>query len=142
MPKKIVNRGRSLEGICQEGRRILFIFFCQAIHTANVATSCALDFEIFGCSHQCSAPDAHRDQGESGSENLFGRLKVNHLLRPSPFLSPLAINLPQKSYGSIICPNGFISVLWLKVQSFVAHIIGKTLIRITIYFHVFKFSCS
>ena len=68
-------RGRSLEGPCQEGRAIFFIFFCQAKHIANAATSCALDFIIFGCSPQCSAPDAHLDQGRSERKRMFSRLK-------------------------------------------------------------------
>jgi hypothetical protein len=131
--------GRSLEGSCQEGRQFFFVFFCQAIHIANAATSCALDFNIFGCSNQCSAPDAHLDQGRSERKSVFSRLKFNHPKQSFFLLSPLAIYLPQKSYGSIICPCGC-SVLWLKVQSRVAHIIGKTLIRIAIYLHVFMFS--
>jgi hypothetical protein len=105
------NRGRSLEGSCQEGRAIFFIFFCQAIHIANAATSCALDFTIFGCSLQCSAPDTHLDQGRSGRKSLFKVLKINHLNKPSFFLSPLAIHLPQKSYGSIICPGVMFSAV-------------------------------
>ena len=122
------------------GRRLFFIFFCQAIHIANAATSCALDFNIFGCSNQCSAPDAHLDQGGLERKIVFSRLKFNHLKQSFFLLSPLAIYLPQKSYGSIICPCGC-SVQWLKVQSRVAHIIGKTLIHIAIYLHVFTFSC-
>jgi len=104
-------RGRSLEGSCQEGKTIFFIFFQPGIHIANVATFCALDFTIFGCSHQCSAPDAHRVQGRSGRKSLFKGLKVNHPNRLSFSLSPLAIHLPQKSYGSIICPGVIISAV-------------------------------
>jgi hypothetical protein len=69
-------RGRSLEGSCQEGRAIFFIFFCQAIHIANAATICTLDFVIFGCSLQCSAPDAHLDQGRSERKSVFSRLEI------------------------------------------------------------------
>ena len=127
------------------GRRLFFIFFCQAIHIANAATSCALDFNIFGCSNQCSAPDAHLDQGGLERKIVFSRLKFNHLKQSFFLLSPLAsgnLLAPEilQASCSIICPCGC-SVQWLKVQSRVAHIIGKTLIHIAIYLHVFTFSC-